>query len=98
MAAWLSCQYLMVAVSEQPVSYARRTITVVGECAHICLGTLGVLQQHRKDLNEVALLCLGICEECAEVCERYPARSFQNCAAACRQCAASLGQLLALTL
>ncbi len=86
MEAWLHCENLLVSIFQKPVSFSIKTTTILDECARICFGTLENLNDQCKNINELALLCVGICEECAEVCERYKEEAFQSCALSCRNC------------
>ena len=86
--AWLNCENLLIALAKKDISFSLRTTQVLEECANICLGTLQALRTGHQSLHQLALLCVGICEECAEMCERYKEIKFQTCAAICRQCSA----------
>ncbi len=88
MEAWINCENLLMSLIQKEPSFSKRTTQVLDECANICLGTLHALKSSHQHLNQIALLCVGICEECAEVCERYQDVTFQNCAAKCRKCSA----------
>lgn len=94
--AWLNCENLLINIFQKDTSFSKRTRQVVDECAHICLGTVHALKSGWSKLNlkEIALLCVGICEECAEVCERYNDVSFKECAATCRHCSAVFTQFV----
>ena len=91
--AWLNCENLLIALFGRENSFSKRTTQVIDDCAAICLGTLQAVKQQYQNLSEVALLCVGICEECAEVCERYSESVFQNCASSCRQCSNAFSQI-----
>jgi len=93
MEAWLNCENLLLTLSQKPTSTSVRTQQVLDECAEICLGTLEALKKGVKNCNQLALLCVGICEECAEVCERYGGSIYKNCASACRQCSTVVSKL-----
>ena len=93
--AWLNCDNLLITLHEQSTSYSGKTTKVVDECAHICLGMMHALKHKWANMAEVALLCVGICEECAELCERYEEEQFIRCAAACRKCSAIFTKLIA---
>ena len=95
MEAWLSCENLLISLSKKENSFSERTKQVLDECAHICLGTMHAITHQIKNINKVALLCVGICEECAEVCERYNDKMFITCAAACRQCSTTISSIAA---
>lgn len=86
MEAWLNCENLLIKLLQHQFSFSQRTTQVLDECANICLGTLQALKTGFNNVHELALLCVGICEECAEILERYTESSFQACAQVCRQC------------
>ena len=92
--AWLSCEDLLVTLYNAQISFSKRTTGVLDECAKICLGTLHAIKNKIENINNLALLCVGICEECAEVCERYNESSFQTCAQTCRQCSLAFSNLV----
>lgn len=93
--AWAQCETLMAQLAQKTFSYSRRTLQVLDECTTICLGTMQAIEDRLNGIANMALLCVGICEECAELCERYPDGDFLTCAAACRQCSTLLSQLAA---
>lgn len=90
---WIQCEHLLLTIQAHPVSFSKRTAQVLDECANVCLGTVEALKRQTQNLSNVALLCVGICEECAELCERYHNESFLNCAQACRQCSQAIAAL-----
>ncbi len=91
--AWLNCENLLITLSQREISSSLRTQQVLDECAQICLGTLHALKNKIQNTGQLAVLCVGICEECAEVCERYSGVLFKNCASACRQCSTTVSKL-----
>jgi len=93
MEAWLNCENLLITLTKKDISFSGRTRQVLDECAHICLGTMHAIKHQIKNINQVALLCVGICEECAEVCERYNEALFSSCASACRNCSTAISGL-----
>lgn len=93
MEAWLNCENLLINIAQKNTSISTRTKGVIDECAQICLGTLHALKNSFLNVQELALLCVGICEECAEVCDRYNDGLFKNCASACRHCSSSITTL-----
>lgn len=93
MEAWLNCENLLITLANKNISTSARTQQVLDECAQICLSTLHALRNKVQNRNQLALLCVGICEECAEVCERYGGTIYQNCASACRQCSAAISKV-----
>ena len=86
--AWIHCENLLSVLSYKQHSFSKRTVQVIDECAQLCLGTTYAFKHQLTNQNNIALLCLGLCEECAEVCERYNDAVFKQCATACRQCSA----------
>jgi hypothetical protein len=86
MNALVNCENLAGSISTKHITFSTRTIKILEECTNICLGMLQALKENWHDLATMALLCVGICEECAEVCERYRDQHFQLCAVECRNC------------
>ncbi len=93
--AWVNCENLLITLLQGETSFSNRTQQVLDECAKICLGTCYALKEGWKNLEDVALLCVGICEECAEICERYHEPQFLACASICRNCSSSIVSLAA---
>lgn len=91
--AWVNCEVLLHSLGQKKIPFSQRTTQVLDECATICLGTMRALKDGWKELNQMALLCMGLCEECAEICERYADADFQLCAATCKKCAATVSFL-----
>jgi hypothetical protein len=87
-AAWLQCETLLESLTNQGISFSARTQQVLEECAQMCLATGHAVKNNLPRRYELALLCVGLCEECAEICERYKNKLFDACAQACRQCSA----------
>ncbi|MDB5251015.1 MAG: hypothetical protein JWP27_184 [Flaviaesturariibacter sp.] len=90
---WMHCESLLLTLSHNGVAYSSRTVSVIDECANVCLGTMEALRSGGLHLGSLALLCVGLCEECAEVCGRYVDDRFQACASICRNCSALLAPL-----
>ncbi|RYY93996.1 MAG: hypothetical protein EOO11_18745 [Chitinophagaceae bacterium] len=94
-AAWSACTQLRRHLNGSPVAYSARTLQLLDECATLCLGTLQALQSGFGQAAALALLCVGLCEECAECCARYGEAGFLDCADACRRCSGALSGLAA---
>jgi hypothetical protein len=94
MDAWLNCENLLISISQQTTPFSLRTKEVLDECSLICMGTFHALKNKMINIEQLALLCVGICEECAEVCERYNDALFTSCASACRRCSSSISSLV----
>jgi hypothetical protein len=92
-AAWLQCENLIEQLGQQGISFSARTQQVLEECAQMCLYTGHALKNSLPNRHELALLCVGLCEECAEICERYKSILFNTCALACRQCSATISPI-----
>jgi hypothetical protein len=93
MEAWLHCENLLLILQGKEVSFSNRTIQVIDECAQVCLGTYECIKELSSNVYKYALLCFGICEECAEICDKYEGEAFQKCAAACRRCSSAIADL-----
>jgi len=91
--AWINCENLLLTLQQKNVSFSKHTIQVIDECAHVCLGTFQTLKTASLNISKAALLCFGICEECAEICDKYDDDAFKTCASACRQCSSVIEQL-----
>lgn len=92
---WMQCLKLQETINKKRLGFSSRTTQVLDECAAICLGTIDAVQQGWKEVSQVALLCVGLCEECAELCERYGDHQFKLCAAYCKRCSIALSPLAA---
>lgn len=88
LAAWIQCENVITRADVQKEK--KGLIPLLNECADICLGMLQAISTRSVNVNRLALLCVGICHECADVCERFQCRS---CAIACRRCAEALSSL-----
>lgn len=91
--AWMNCETMLTNLSEMRSSFSKRVIKVVDECAMICMGTFHAIKTFSPNISNFALLCVGICEECAEVCEEHSGESFRECARICRACSKSISEL-----
>ena len=90
---WIQCEELLVNIAGLKNSISKKFFKVVDECALICMGTFHAIKTSSQNMQRMALLCVGICEECAELCETHKDEHFQVCAAACRQCSESLTKI-----
>ena len=88
--AWIKCENMLADVHEIRNFISKKVINVLDECAHICLGTFHALKSGSVNSRNMALLCVGICEECAEICEVHQGAEFKECARICRDCANKL--------
>jgi ferredoxin len=91
--AWMNCENLLVSLSNVKVSVSKKVTQVIDECALICMGTFKAIKTGSPQMSRLALLCVGICEECAEVCEEHDAPNFQKLASICRHCSDSLSYI-----
>lgn len=91
--AWIQCEELLSNIATFHQSVSRKMTKVVDECALICMSTFHALKSGSVNTSRFALLCMGICEECAELCEQHQEESFRNCAQKCRQCSESMNAL-----
>lgn len=88
--AWVKCENLLVSFAEFKNSLSRKFTKVVDECALICMSTFHAMKSHSVNINRFAVLCVGICEECAELCEELNDEAFKECAKICRQCSQTM--------
>ncbi|HRO45782.1 four-helix bundle copper-binding protein [Agriterribacter sp.] len=57
------------------------------ECAAICAAAVSLMSMESKFVHETCKLCAGICNACAEECEKHTMDHCRKCAAVCRYCA-----------
>ncbi|GAC1423545.1 MAG: hypothetical protein NVS1B13_17810 [Flavisolibacter sp.] len=91
--AWINCENLLVKLVQAQGSFSKKIQKVVDQCAYICMGTFHALKTSSSNIGRFALLCIGICEECAEVCEKLETEEFIQVAKVCRECSASMESL-----
>jgi hypothetical protein len=91
--AWIKCENLLSSLAEVQHSVSKQITKVVDECALICMGTFHAMKSRSMNINKFALLCVGICEECAEICEQQNTEGFLECARICRECSRSMSNL-----
>jgi hypothetical protein len=88
--AWVKCENLLTDLYSYKNLFSAKVLKVVDECALICMGTFHALKAGSVNINKMALLCVGICEECAEICESQYGEEFHKCAKICRECSNTL--------
>jgi hypothetical protein len=91
--AWIHCEDLLTNMSQFKTSLSKKFFKVVDECALICMGTFHAIKSSSQNISRMALLCVGICEECAELCESLNEEEFLKCAATCRLCSETISQI-----
>lgn len=91
--AWIKCENLLTSLAQAQISFSNRLVKVIDECALICMGTFHAIKSFSADIQNYALLCVGICEECAELCEEEQGEHFRECARICRECSKNISQL-----
>jgi hypothetical protein len=84
--AWMNCEQLLLKLHALKTSVSKKVTKVVDECALICMGTFHAMKSSSAHVNRFAILCVGICEECAELCETQTDEQFLACARICREC------------
>jgi hypothetical protein len=95
--AWLHCEDLLANIASAQRSLSKKITKVVDECALICMSTFHALKSHSINASRYAILCIGICEECAEVCDTLQDENFKHCARICRQCSETISGLIPLS-
>ena len=90
--AFLSCQLLLNTIAGEE-NFPKKINDLLNECAHLCVGTFYAIKHGSVNAARMALLCIGICEECAEACESFDGNIYRQCAEACRYCSSNLQPL-----
>jgi hypothetical protein len=91
--AWIKCENLLVSFAKEQANMSKQIMKVVDECALICMGTFHAIKSYSPNIKNFALLCVGICEECAEICEIENDKHLQECAQICRRCSKTISEL-----
>lgn len=91
--AWMQCEELLKTLHTKHQSLSRKFLKVVDECALVCMSTFHAIKSLSSNIRQFALLCVGLCEECAELCEQISSPEFVSCASVCRNCSENLMQL-----
>lgn len=91
--AWMKCEDLLVNIAQLQKSLSNRITKIIDECALICMSTFHALKTKSVNVNRFAVLCVGICEECAELCDELNDESFRHCARVCRQCSETMSAI-----
>ena len=84
--AWMNCEDLLVRIAKAKHQLSKKISKVLDECALICMSTFHAMKSHSVNVTRFAVLCVGICEECAEICEELSDEQFLTCAKVCRRC------------
>lgn len=61
-------------------------------CAEICRTSAHLMLIDYADHKKLCALCITICEECAESCEKLD--GMEDCVKACQQCASACREML----
>lgn len=90
--ALINCEQLLTKTSNSKL-LSPKIEKLLNECAHICMGTFYAIKYSSVNAPQMAVLCIGICEECAEACENFKDCWFERCAEACRNCSNNMYEL-----
>jgi hypothetical protein len=91
--AFINCENVLTKLNKKTISVSSNLINLLSECAHICMGTFHAIKNSSVNTPRLALLCVGICDECADVCESIENNLFKQCAQACRYCSDNISEL-----
>lgn len=91
--AWIHCENVLSRIFQLKASLSRQVSKVIDECALICMGTFHAMKSSSVNIQKMAVLCVGICEECAEICESLNDQEFHACAKTCRLCSETLTEI-----
>jgi hypothetical protein len=90
--AVVNCENVLAGLGDKkPLS--SQILKLLNECAQICMGTFYAIRNHSVNASQLAILCIGICDECAEVCDGIDNILFKQCAQACRYCSNSMNDM-----
>jgi hypothetical protein len=89
----MKCEDLLVNIAQVQKQLSKKFAKVVDECALICMSTFHALKSQSVNASRYALLCIGICEECAELCDELNDENFKHCAKLCRQCSETMSAI-----
>ena len=95
--AWMKCEDMLVNIAQVQTRLSKKITKVIDECALICLSTFHALKNKSVNAGQYAILCIGICEECAELCDEINDENFKHCATACRQCSETMSAIIRLS-
>jgi hypothetical protein len=95
--AWIRCEDLLTHLAQMQKSFSKKIMKVVDECALICMSTFHALKSQSVNAGRYAMLCIGICEECADICDELNEESCKHCARVCRQCSDIISGLFPLS-
>ena len=90
---WIQCEDLLAKIAGVKNSISKHFLKVMDECAMICMGTFHAIRSKSQHINRMALLCVGICEECADLFDSHGEQEFREFAATCRQCSESMTEI-----
>lgn len=88
--AWMKCEDLLVTIARAERALSKKIAKVLDECALICMSTFHALKSRSVNASRYAVLCMGICEECAELCDQLNGEHFKQCAKICRNCSETI--------
>jgi hypothetical protein len=91
--AWMKCEDLLVNIAQAQKSLSKKFTKVIDECALICMSTFHALKNKSVNASRFAILCVGICEECAELCDELHDERFKHCARVCRECSETMSAI-----
>lgn len=94
--AWMKCEALLVTKAGVETVLSKKFTKIIDECALICMSTFRALKIESVNVCRYAILCIGICEECAELCEQLDGENYKQCASIFRQCSQTMTSLAPL--
>jgi hypothetical protein len=95
--AWINCEDMLTNMAQVQKRISKQITKVLDECALICMSTFHALKSKSVNAGRYAVLCIGICEECAELCDELGEENFKQCAKVCRECSETMSQLIPLS-
>lgn len=84
----IACNHcLNECLTEDHVEMMLDCIRLDRECVEICSVLESAIIRQSPYTNQLAEICLVVCNDCSEQCEKHEHRHCQYCAVICRECA-----------
>lgn len=64
-----------------------RHVKLLLDCIQICQTSADFMHRNSEYASAVAIACAGVCEACANSCDKFDSEEMRECARVCRECA-----------
>lgn len=83
-----ACDYCAAAcLTEDNVQMMAACIALDVDCANICRTAAGFMARDSEFAGGICQVCAEVCDRCGDECAKHDAPHCQACAEACRRCA-----------